>query len=155
MCVYCNIARRSDLQYSEEAHNTFNIAFTKYRLKIAFVLLLHNLFYILVKLLASTQLVQSWESLFYPSTKIAQLPSLALKLEIINDLGQIMMGLTIKWKVSNKEISEWTCFYLSLWLVTLTDSNWIQIFLSTLHPMQNHPLRITLFDNIHICLKTV
>ena len=59
MCVYCNIARRSDLQYSEEAHNAFNIAFTKYRLKIAFVLLLHNLFYILVKLLASTQLVQS------------------------------------------------------------------------------------------------
>jgi len=36
--IFCN--------YSEEAHNAFNIAFTKYRLKIASVLILHNLLYI-------------------------------------------------------------------------------------------------------------
>ena len=37
-----------DLQYSEEAHNALYIAFTKYKLKIASILLLHNLSYIYV-----------------------------------------------------------------------------------------------------------
>jgi len=46
--VYWNIARRAVgtrfTIFGRGSHNTFNIAFTKYRLKIASVLLLHNLF---------------------------------------------------------------------------------------------------------------